>query len=301
MRHLPTIDKSSRHLGQGAIFLGAILWSTSGLCIKLLDWHPILIAGARSSLAALVLAAVKFLKPRRVTAKTPPLSICAGGCAYAATMLLFVIANKLTAPANAILLQYSAPIWAAMFGWLLIHEKPQWEHWGALVLVMGGMAFFFKDSLVLAGGSGGMLPRSFLGDGIAVLSGVCFGLNSVFLRMMKDGDPADAMLLAHIITAAFSVPFFFFYPPTVNPGTLLAAAFMGVFQIGLASLLFAYGIKRVPAIQAMLTAMIEPVLNPLWVLLVTGETPATSAIAGGGIIVAAVAASSIIGKRRETG
>ncbi|MDR0759817.1 MAG: DMT family transporter [Treponema sp.] len=302
MRHFPNIDKSSRHLGQGAIFLCAILWSTSGLCIKLLDWPPILIAGARSSLAALVLAAVKFLKPRKVTAKAPPLSIFAGGCAYAATMLLFVIANKLTAPANAILLQYGAPIWAAMFGWLLIHEKPQWEHWGALVLVMGGMALFFKDSLALADGlRGGVLPRSLLGDGIAVLSGICFGLNSVFLRMMKDGDPADAMLLAHIFTAAFSVPFFFFYPPSVNSDALLAVAFMGVFQIGLASLLFAYGIKRVPAIQAMLTAMIEPVLNPVWVLLVTGETPAASAIAGGSVIVAAVAASSIIGKRREIG
>jgi drug/metabolite transporter (DMT)-like permease len=76
---------------------------------------------------------------------------------------------------------------------------------------------------------------------------------------------------------------------------------MGVFQIGLASLLFAYGIKRVTALQAMLIAMVEPVLNPVWVLLVTGERPAASAIAGGGIIVAAVAASSLIGKRRETG
>ncbi|MDR2070935.1 MAG: DMT family transporter [Treponema sp.] len=292
MKQSQSIDKSSRQLGQGAIFLCAVLWSTSGLCIKLMDWHPILIAGARSFLAVLVLTAAGFLKPRRIKVKSRPLYVFAGGCAYASTMILFVIANKLTASANAILLQYSAPVWAAMLGWVLLKEKPRWEHWGALVLVMGGMILFFKDSLVLSG-------SAFLGNSIAVFSGICFGANSVFMRMLKDGNPADAMFLAHVFTAVFSIPFFFLYPPVVNAGALLAIAFMGVFQIGMASLLFAYGIKRVTALQAMLTAMIEPVLNPVWVLLVTGEKPAAPAIAGGLIIVAAVAASSLIGKRRE--
>ncbi|MDR2741338.1 MAG: DMT family transporter [Treponema sp.] len=291
MKQPQGIDRSSRQLGQGAIFLCAVLWSTSGLCIKLVDWHPILIAGARSFLAVLVLTAVKFLKPRRVKVKSRPVWVFAGGCAYASTMILFVIANKLTASANAILLQYSAPIWAAMLGWALIKEKPHWEHWGALVLVMAGMVLFFKDGL--AGGA-------FLGDSIAVFSGICFGANSVFMRMLKDGDPADAMLFAHIVTALVSIPFFFFYPPVVTAGTLLSIAFMGIFQIGVASLLFAYGIKRVPAIQAMLTAMAEPVLNPVWVLLATGEKPSAPAVAGGLLIVTAVAASSLIGKRRES-
>jgi drug/metabolite transporter (DMT)-like permease len=211
-------------------------------------------------------------------------------------MILFVTANKLTASANAILLQYSAPIWAAMLGWVLIKEKPRREHWGALVLVMGGLALFFKDNLALPGGLTG---SAFLGNCIAVFSGVCFGANSVFMRMLKDGDPADAMLLAHVITAFISIPFFFLYPPLVTAGTLLAVSFMGIFQIGIASLLFAYGIKRVAAIQAMLIAMAEPVLNPVWVLLVTGEKPAVSAIAGGLLIVTAVAASSLTGRRRD--
>jgi drug/metabolite transporter (DMT)-like permease len=307
MKQTLSIDKSSRQLGQGAIFLCAVLWSSSGLCIKLMDWHPILIAGARSFLAVLVLMSAKFLKRRAVKTKGsenpgPPLYIFAGGCAYASTMILFVIANKLTASANAILLQYSAPIWAAMLGWVLVKEKPHWEHWGALALIMGGMVLFFKDSLVLSDSlllSGGLAGGVFLGNCVAVLSGVCFGANSAFMRMLKDGDPADAMLLAHIITAVFSIPFFFFYPPVMNASSLLAISFMGIFQIGFASLFFAYGIKRVTAVQAMLTAMIEPVLNPVWVLLVTGEKPTASALLGGCIIVAAVAASSLIGKRRE--
>jgi drug/metabolite transporter (DMT)-like permease len=212
--------------------------------------------------------------------------------AYAATMISFVIANKLTASANAILLQYSAPVWAALLGWALAKEKPHWEHWAALVLVMGGLLLFFKGGL--AGGSA-------LGNGVAVLSGICFGANSAFMRMQKEGDPADSMLTAHIITAAFCVPFLFLFPPVPGAAAVGAVLFMGFIQIGTASLLFAYGIRRISAVQAMLTAMIEPVLNPLWVLLVTGEKPAPEALLGGGIIVAAVLFSSIIGKQREAG
>jgi drug/metabolite transporter (DMT)-like permease len=205
-------------------------------------------------------------------------------------MMLFVIANKLTASANAILLQYSAPVWAALLGWALIREKPRWEHWLALGMVMGGLFLFFRD---------GLAAGSLLGDSLAVRSGVCFGANSVFMRMQKEGNPADAMLLSHVITAVVSLPFAGIYPPAFNAPNILAILFMGIIQIGCASLLFSYGIKRIPAIQAMLTAMAEPILNPLWVLLATGEQPASSALMGGGIIVAAVLISSLAGKNRE--
>jgi drug/metabolite transporter (DMT)-like permease len=205
-------------------------------------------------------------------------------------MLSFVIANKLTASANAIMLQYSAPVWAALIGWRLIGERPRWEHWGALVLVMGGLALFFREGL-----SGGGL----LGDCVALLSGVLFGAHSVVLRMMKKGRPQDSMLLSHGLNFALCIPFLFFYTPAVSASNLLPILFMGVFQLGCASLLFSAGIKRIPAVQAMLTAMIEPILNPLWVLLVTGEKPSPPALLGGGVIIAAVAASSLIGRRRE--
>ncbi|MDR2020619.1 MAG: DMT family transporter [Treponema sp.] len=289
-----TALRKEHHLaGQGAIFLCAVLWSTSGLFIKLVDWHPILIAGGRSFIAALFMGGIRLFFGFRAGgahAGKRTFSVWAGGTAYAVTMISFVIANKLTASANAILLQYSAPVWAAVLGWLLIKEKPRWEHWGALVLVILGMLLFFKEGL-----AGGAL----LGDALAVFSGLCFGANSVFMRMGKEGNPADAMLLSHTITAVFSIPFFFLYPPVLTPGSAGAILFMGIFQIGCASLLFSYGIRRVRAVQAMLTAMIEPVLNPVWVLLVTKERPSLRALAGGGIIMAAVMISSLIGKHRE--
>jgi drug/metabolite transporter (DMT)-like permease len=277
-------------LGQLAVALCAICWSTSGLFIKMLNWHPVVIAGGRSFIAALFMLAIKCLVSQKkalahIRANNHILAMTAAGCCYAGTMITFVIANKLTASANVILLQYSAPVWACLLAWLLIKEKPGWEHWTALVLVGGGMILFFKDGLE----SGAMI-----GDIIAVISGIFFGANSVFMRMQKDSNPADSMLLAHSITALFAVPFFVMFSPTFTPSATAAITFMGIIQIGCASLLFSYGIKRINAIQAMLTASIEPALNPLWVLIIIGEKPSSAALLGGTIILFAVVFSSII-------
>jgi drug/metabolite transporter (DMT)-like permease len=278
-------------IGQAAVFLCAVLWSTGGLCIKLIDWHPIGIAGGRSLIAALFMIGLRLRNPqtRRRAFNLRPL--WPAGLAYAATMVLFVIANKRTASANAILLQYSAPIWAALLGWILLKEKLHWEQWGALILAIGGLVLFFKD---------GLASGSLAGDVIALISGIAFGANSVLMRMQRGGTQSDAFILAHLITAAFGAPFFLFYPPAMSPAAVGAILFLGVFQIGAASLLFAYGIARITAVQAMITAMTEPVLNPLWVLLATGEKPSPSALIGGGIIAAAALASSLLSKRRES-
>jgi drug/metabolite transporter (DMT)-like permease len=275
--------------GQSTIFFCAVLWSTSGIFIKLLNWHPVVIAGSRSVVAALFLFGVKMLIPKIRGGRNNTKHLVAGAFAYAATMLSFVSANKLTSSANAILLQYTAPVWAALLGWLILKEKPRWEHWTSLAMVTGGLLLFFKDSL-----GGGRL----IGDCLAVFSGIMFGLHSVCLRLQREGNPQDSLLFAHIICAMVAVPFVCFFPPAISLPSIGAVVFMGTVQIGFASFLFAYGIKRVTAIQAMLTAMIEPVLNPVWVLLITGEKPAVSALIGGCVIIAAVVFSSVIGKRR---
>lgn len=276
-------DPGQQRIGQRAIFLCAILWSTNGLCIKLIDWHPFVIAGLRSFVSALFMIALRFASPRR---RKEPLKLpflWGGGVSYALMMICFCSANKLTTSANAVLLLYGAPIWAALLGWALAGEKPKTASWISMAMVMGGLVLFSKDSLE---------SGSLLGNGIAIVSGICFGANSVFLRVQKEGDPADSMLLSHILTAAAGLPFVFAFPPRFNHGNILALLFMGIVQIGIASLLFAYGIKRIPAVQAMLVSMIEPVLNPVWVFLVTGERPSPAAMLGGGIIIAAVAVSA---------
>jgi drug/metabolite transporter (DMT)-like permease len=282
--------KEQQLAGQGAIFLCAVLWSTSGLFIKLVDWHPMLIAGGRSFLAALFLFTLRRFSRKRQTGKINGITIIFSGVWYAFAMIFFVVANKMTASANAILLQYTAPVWTCLLGWIFLGEKPHWEHWGALALVSLGMFLVFQSGL--AGGS-------VLGDALALLSGIAFAANSVVLRMQKDGNPADVMTCSHVITAAAAVPFLFLSPPSLRAGNILSVLFMGIIQIGLASALFVYGIRRVTAVHAMLTAAIEPVLNPVWVLAVTGERPAFSVIAGGLLIVAAVIFSSSVSALRR--
>ncbi|MEJ5188123.1 MAG: DMT family transporter [Breznakiellaceae bacterium] len=315
--------------GIGAIALCALLWSTSGLLIKLIPWHPMIIAGGRSAIAFfLILISGGFGVSKKETIKnnkamdSSPLTDTASGKTsspekhrfflssrsflfiqsplflaglwYALTMILFVIANKLTTSANVIVLQYTAPVWAALFGWKIAGEKPRWEHGLAMVLVMIGLVFFFREGL--AGGS----P---LGDLLALVSGVCFALYSVYMRLQKEGNPEGSLLLSHGITALAGLFFLFWNPPILSWSSLGALFALGIFQIGLASLLFAYGIRRVSALQAMLIAMIEPVMNPVWVFLVTGELPGPGAFAGGPIILVAVVGSAILGmyhqKREE--
>ena len=283
-------EKDQQLHGQLAVLLTAILWSSSGLFVKLLEWHPVVIASLRSYIAVFFLVIFRFIFPPPSGSQNKPLPLWIGACAFAYTMLSFVIANRITTAANAILLQYSAPIWGAFLAWWLIKEKPRWEHWGALVLVFGGMGLFLNDAL----GSGGAI----IGDLLSVSSGISFALYSVLLRKIKDSNPRDIMLLGHAVCAFFGVPFMILHPPVLTPSSVAIIFYMGIIQIGLTSVLFVYGMKRVRAIQALLITTAEPLLNPVWVFLIIGERPSLTALMGGAIIIATVVTSSIIGWRR---
>ena len=278
--------------GQMAVLATAFLWSTSGLFIKLLSWHPVVIAGSRSLVAAIFLLSIRFLSPPPKGIKNSAFPFWGAAILNTFTMLTFIIANKLTASANVILLQYGAPVWAALLGWRLVKEKPKWEHWFALVMVIGGLIIFFNNAL----GSG-----SLTGDALSVFSGILFGAQTVFLRMMKDGNPRDSLLMSHVITFAISIPFFITNKPALSIQSVLPILYMGFIQIGLASVLFSYGIKRISAVQAMLTAALEPICNPLWVMIILGEKPSFLAVIGGTIILSAVVFSSVVGMSRDAG
>jgi drug/metabolite transporter (DMT)-like permease len=261
----------------------ALLWSTGGIFIKLVDWHPFAIAGTRSLISAIVL----LVWLRRPKFSFSPPQIAAALC-NAMTMIIFVNANKLTTAANAILLQYSAPIFVAIIGWAVLKEKPSWDNWVALAAVCGGMILFFLDKL--SAGSG-------LGNLLAILSGVTFALFSIFMRMQKSGSPLESIVISHLLTFLISIPFI---AGAGLPGAGWPALIaLGVFQVGLSSILFSYGIKHTRAITAMLIAVLEPILNPLWVFIFVGEQPGFWALVGGAIIVAAVTVSSVISVRRS--
>lgn len=273
---------------RGAIAMAgcAVCWSLAGIFIKLVDWNPFAIAAGRSIISFFFLLAV--VRKPRFTFSLPQV---AAALANAATMLLFIYANKATTSANAILLQYGSPVYVAIAGSFILKEKPRAEHWGALAAVMAGMLLIFGGGL--GGGSLG-------GNLAAVIAGVTFAFYIIFMRMQKEGSPVESVILAHAMTAVIALGFAFFLPAPVFTFKALAAVFgLGVIQIGVAALLFSYGIKRVSAIESSLIGVIEPLLNPLWVFLAVGEAPSGLALLGGGLIVLAVPLSAVISARRE--
>lgn len=273
--------------GAGAILslaLCALLWSSAGFLIKLVDWDPFAIAGARSFVAFLAMLAF-VRRPRFDFSANQVLA----AVFYALTMILFVLANKMTTSANAILLQYTEPIYIILLAPLLLREEgTDWVDWLAVAGVLGGMYLFFVGEIDL---------RANFGNAIALASGLCFALFAIFMRRQKDGRPAESFMLAHMITLAVSIPFMF-RAGIPTPVSLGGLALLGVFQIGLPSILYARGIMGVSAISAALITMIEPVMNPVWVFLLVGEKPTPGALAGGAIILATVTARTVLKVRK---
>ena len=278
------MENSNKSAGILAMAATAFLWSIAGLFIKVIDWNPIAIAGMRSFIASIVIFV--YLKRPEFNFSFPQI---AAAIAHAVTMLLFVAANKTTTAANAILLQYTAPVLTAFIGAVLLKERPRVEHYVALPLAAAGMIIMFFNEL-----GGGNL----FGNVLALMSAITLSFYFVFMRMQKDGSPLESILLSHWLTAIICIIISFFLPfPQVTLKSLAAIAVLGIVQLGLSAILFSIAIKRVSAISANLIAVIEPVFNPVWVFIAIGEAPGVNALIGGGIIVLAVTIASVISAR----
>ncbi|HBW36892.1 MAG TPA: EamA family transporter [Desulfosporosinus sp.] len=256
----------------------ATLWSLGGLLIKSVDTNPLAIAGSRSAIAVVLFLLV--LKKPKLTWSYAQIG---AALAYAATSILFVTATKTTTAANAVLLQFTAPIYVALFSAWLLKEKTKLLDWITIFLVMGGMVLFFLDNLS---------TKSILGNGIAAASGVSFALFIIFMRMQKDGSPLESVLLGNIITAAIGLPFLTQAVPDTSGWVYLMI--LGIVQLGIPYILFSKAIKHVTALEAILIPVIEPLLNPVWVFLLLGEAPGLLAMLGGFIVLLAVTVRCIL-------
>ncbi|MDD4600113.1 hypothetical protein SDC9_20935 [bioreactor metagenome] len=262
----------SRRQAVISLAVAAILWSSGGVLIKWTDWHPMAIAGGRSLIAAIIIW-FAFRKEQLTFSKTQ----WAGAMAYCSMVCTFVIATKWTTAANAILLQYTAPVYVALLSGWLLGEKTTRRDWLTICMVFGGMLFFFLDKVTL----GGMIGNLF-----GIGSGISFGLFTIFMRRQKDASPFGSVLLGNVLAFLVSVPFF--TTSSFTAANLVAVGFLGIFQLGLAYVLYTRGICHVRALEATLITTIEPILNPVWVFLFIGETPGMYALIGGLIVVAAL-------------
>jgi drug/metabolite transporter (DMT)-like permease len=265
------------------LLLSAILWSSGGLVIKLVDWNPVAIAGVRSLISMFVLLA--YVRHPRFTWSFPQIG---GAVTFAFTVTLFVVATKLTTAANAILLQYTAPIYVAFLGAWFLGERARWFDWFTIFVVMGGMVLFFLDHVT---------PGNLLGNVCAILSGGGFACFVLFMRKQKNESPLETVLLGNFFTGLIGLPFMFESMPSAM--SWLGIIFLGVVQLGLSYVFYSEAIKHVTALEAILIPVIEPILNPIWVFLMLGERPGKWALVGGVVVLMSVTIRSVIAARRK--
>lgn len=261
-----------------ALIVCAILWSSGGLLIKLLPLSPLAIAGMRSAIAA----GVMFLWVRRTGPMKPVWTPAQFGSiiSYMFTVVLFVWATKQTTAANAILLQYTAPVWVAIFSAAVAKERLRRHDVVVVLCVMLGMVVFFLDALT---------PGAFLGNILAILSGIAFAGVALFMRAQRGTSTTESIILGNVLTAIVCLPLAGELPaPSVD--WIIPLVLLGVFQLGASYLLYSWALAHVTALEAVLITVLEPLLNPVWVGLALGEVPSASAMAGGVIVVAAILA-----------
>lgn len=270
------------------LVLTAVMWSLGGILIKLVNSNALAIAGTRSAIASLIIWI--YVKKPKFTWSAAQIG---AALAYTGTVIFFVAANKLTTAANAILLQYTAPVYVAILGAWLLKEKVKPYDWAAILLTLGGMVLFFIDGLNTSG---------FMGNICALLSGVCFASFAVFMRMQKNGSPVESVLLGNLLTALIGLPFL----PGAMPDAKgwIGLILLGVVQLGVSYILYSEAVKHLTALETILISVLEPVLNPVWVFLTIGEVPGTMAFIGGAVVLVVITAwcsmPAVMSKRTKT-
>ncbi|HET9251183.1 MAG TPA: DMT family transporter [Candidatus Eisenbacteria bacterium] len=258
----------------------ALLFSLGGAGIKATDLTSWQVAGFRSGIAALFF--LLFLPESRRALTWRSLVV---GSSYAATMIFFVLANKLTTSANTIFLQSAAPLYVLLLAPLLLHERARRSDIPVMLLVVIGLSLFFVGSEA----PHRTAPDPVRGNLLGLAAGVTWSLTIIGMRWLgRSGNaaPLSAALTGNFLAMAISLPFAL---PVANAGPTDAGIILGlgVFQIGLAYVFLIRGLRDVPAFEAMVLLLLEPALNPIWSWMIHGERPGGWALVGGALILGA--------------
>ncbi|MDR1084997.1 MAG: DMT family transporter [Deltaproteobacteria bacterium] len=271
----------------GILFVAALLWSTSGVLVKGLNWNPVAIASARGLVAGLTMSLILpgGFRPRKLNRP----QVFSGFC-LASLSICYVSAIKLTTAANAIVLQYTAPLWVALLAPWILKEKTSRTDWIFIILIFGGVVLFFQDSLSSEG---------FWGNILALVSGLFFGVQALVLRFRNNYLPAGGLILGNYLT--FILGLWAWSGPWPGFGDWFILILLGVFQMGIPYYLYALAVPRVTSLELVLVTMLEPVVNPVWVYLMYGEKPGPMALWGGLLVIGPVILWSLLKKRPGSG
>lgn len=279
------------------VLSAVLLWSFGGLFIKFTTLDAFWVNAGRSFFAAITVAVFTYKKGLRLDRFTLLSSLM-----YAGTLSCFVYANKTTTAANAIFLQYTAPIYILILAPFVLKERFRASDFVTVVVCLAGMSLFFLEPQNAANT---LASNIYLGNIAALASGVFFGVYFILLRHPRSlaiKNPALSVFYGNILIVLLMLPILYGNPPAnIKSNDVLAILFLGIFQIGVAYILFTNGIaKGVRSLDASIVGFIEPLLNPIWVFLFLGEKPSQWAIIGGAIILGAVVFHTIKSSREKT-
>ena len=281
----------TQKIGTAQMLACSLLWSMAGIMFKYIPWNGVVIASLRAAIAGAVVLA--FIRVRgmelSVSAKTIPTGIAKG-----LTCLLFVVANKMTTAANAIVLQYTAPVFLLLFSALIYGRRFSRADVTAVGLTLAGISLFFLGQF----DAGRMI-----GNLIAVAAGASMGVMYMLMGEVTESERLSSVLIGEAFTFLVGVPFLFLYPPAVTAVPAAFIVILGIFQLGIPYILYSLAAGKCSPLACCLLGALEPLLNPLWVLIFYGEKPGVFALIGGAVVIATVTVWSMLpsfaGKRKE--
>ena len=281
---------TDKRKGELMMVAAAVLWSISGITMKYIDWSPFLISGGRGVFSALIVYISMRLShyPLRFTKKSMGIAV-----ATFINILTFIAANKLTTAANAIVLQYTAPIFVVLITVFILKRRLKAYEIIAVLVAIIGVVFFFLDQ---------MSPQGMLGNILATVSGFFMALVYALSGEIKDdGERISGLAIGHALLAVIGIPIGLILtdPANITTVPILLVVFLGTIQMGIPYVLFGRASVLISNVELSLITMLEPMLNPIWVALIYGEIPGPRAFIGAALIIGAVIAYTIIDARRS--
>ena len=266
-------------VGTFYVILSAVFFSLGGFMIKIIPWASLSVSGARSIFALLTLLIYMKLTNHRFVLNP---AVIFGGFWSASMSITFVCATKMTSAANAIILQFTHPVFLIVILWIFYHKKPDRRAIITCMIALAGIVCFFFDKIT----AGGMI-----GNLLAIFSGLSYAI-MFQMKKMKGGDFESSLVICYIMSFIIGIPSVM-QESLFTPSILITVILLGAVQTGLATICLSRGLDAVSPVTAALTSGIEPVLNPVLAAIVCGETIGPLSIAGGILVVGSVLAYSL--------
>ena len=264
----------------------ATLWSIAGILIKVIPWTGFSVAAMRGLIAGITIAVYMALKKYRFILNKKTLIT---GILSAMVYTCFVCSNKMTTAANAIVLQFTSPVFIVIFTTLIYKTGIRRADLLVVLFTLAGITLTFLDKL-----ESGYI----LGNFVAVGAGMFMAGMFVSVGNCEGEERFSGILLGQFFTFLIGLPSVIISKPEFTPAATAAILALGVFQLGISYILYIKSSKYCPPLACCLLGAVEPLLNPVWVMIFDGETPGVLALVGGIIVIASVTVWCIFGKEK---